>query len=1206
MRRQTIVLLILASVALAGGFILRSQHSARYPGMLHAQIEANLRTEYEAIDNEAAQLLKDSVRITATAWDEASHFFIYADRSGIVAWNRNQYAPEASSWSGIDTIAFVSSQRGDFLVKKWTLENGALVNILSLKDRYPITNSFLSPQLNESIFPGKEADLVSPFGTAGDPVRVGGRVAFRMQREGVEPRDSIWSFTAFIIGLVLLLAALFRLCQDIESKLGPDVSLLVVLASLYGIRSAMVSIGLPALFVRADIFDPKIFASSPLNASMGDLFLNGFCVFIVVLYLFRNFSHIWVVRWLLQQSSYSRFAAGVTCLLLAFFAVLFSFNFIEVVYHNSTQTLDITQSLTLNWVRITAFLSILMGTISGFLFIHVLVALARHLLTGGLLAFAGALLVAAGFFAAQYTVSGNDNRISLATGLAFFLMLRISNFDKLEFKFSFRFFIYLICSLTVFSIHHSLAVRMFHTERQVQDQFRYAKNFLTERDVLGEYLLDQARERIQQDQFIKTRMASPFFTKTAVVDKVKRVHLNSYFDRYELEVVTRNYTDTANQAGVESGVVERSFLPTGYQGITYSGASTGDAVRRYFVTIPIFYQRAVGSVELSLSLKRVVPENVFPELLVDNRFNQIYRNKEFSYAIFSQDRLVNSFGAFNYEKDFQRRNLGDPALYREGIEEQSNFHVGIDEADGSVAIVTTPVYSLSAFITNVSFWFVLGLAVLLVVQGIFGGVALFSGQQFAYIARIQLFMFLTFALPVVAVSVTILTLMGRSSEEATTQEFLTRSISTSQRIATLFTANSTLEPANLESWIVENAAYSKTDISVYSPDGKLLATSQPALFESQLLSNRMNREALQRIAIHGERQAVTDEQIGTLQYRCAYAAVLSPQSGRMEAVVSLPFFESAIYLQKGQILILSNILIVFVMVFLVFSLLSFLAAGNLTYPIRFITKKLRQTTFNGDNKPLAWNTSDEIGLLVAGYNRMVQNLEDSKRALARSEKEAAWREMAQQVAHEIKNPLTPMKLTLQQMEQGLRTGDFVLERTQKSVDVLLKQVEILNAIASSFSTFARMPAPNPQRLDLVNLLSETANLFNTGEGAEVVLESPAYPVWVSIDATSFSRALSNILINSIQAKPLDNDVNVRITVSQIGDKVQVAIHDNGRGIPAELQERIFQPQFTTKKSGSGLGLAMARQIVIQAGGHIHFKSIEDRGTTFFIELPLTS
>ncbi len=1206
MRRQTIVLVFLALAALALGFVLRTQYSGQYPNALRAQIEVNLLAEYTAIDKEASNLLRDSAAIAAPAWDDANHFFVYSDKSGIVAWNRNQYAPDLSAWSGNDTISFLSNQRGDFLLKKWPLRSGSLVNILSLRDRYPITNNFLSPHLNEAIFPMKEADLVSPFGTAGQPIRVGEKVVFRMQPGVVEPRDSFWSFAFMFTGLMLLLAGLYGLCRDIKSKLGPDVVLLGLIASAYGIRASMVSVGFPSLFVRSDIFDPKIFASSPLNASVGDLFLNGLCVLLLVLYLFRNFSRMRLVRWVLKQKTYLRFGVSILCLLLAFFALLFSFNFIEVIYHNSTQTLDITQSLSFNWVRIVAVLSILMGTISAFLFIHVLIALARHLLPIGLLPFVAAVLLAACIFIAQYTLSGNDNRISLVTGLVFFPMLRILHFDKLEFKFSFRIFIYLTFSIIVISAHHSMAIRMFNAERQVRDQFRYAKDFLTERDVLGEYLLDQARQRIQQDQFIKTRMASPFFTKTAVVDKVKRAHLNNYFDRYELEVATRNTTDTSYQLGDVRPAVEHSFLPTGYPGITYSGASTGETVRRYHVTIPIFYQRSVGSVELSLALKRVVPENVFPELLVDNRFSQMYRNRNFSYAIFSGDRLVNSFGTFNYERDFKRSNLGDPALYREGLSDELNFHVGMDEADGSAAIVTASLYPWSAFVTNLSFWFVLGLAVLLIVQGIFGSLALSAGRNLAYTARIQLFMFLAFALPVVAVSITILTVMGHSSNEATTQEFISRSVSTSQRIATLFSPDSTLETARLEAWIVENAAYSKTDITVYSPDGKLLATSQPALFENQLLSNRMSREALRRITLHGERQAVTDEEIGTLQYRCVYASVLAPQSGKVKAIVSLPFFESANYLQRGQILVLSNILWVFVIVFLVFSLLSFLAAGNLSFPIRVITKKLRQTTLNGENKPLAWDASDEIGMLVAEYNRMVQNLEDSKRALARSEKEAAWREMAKQVAHEIKNPLTPMKLTLQQLEQGLRTGDFVLEKTQKSVDILLKQVEILNAIASSFSTFARMPAPIPQRVNLVNLLSETANLFSAGENAEVTFGNPGQPFWVSVDPTSFSRALSNILINAIQAKDVGREVRVEIVLIHVGENALVQIRDNGRGIPADLQGRIFQPQFTTKQAGSGLGLPLARQIILQAGGRVWFESVEGQGTTFFIELPLSS
>jgi nitrogen fixation/metabolism regulation signal transduction histidine kinase len=353
-----------------------------------------------------------------------------------------------------------------------------------------------------------------------------------------------------------------------------------------------------------------------------------------------------------------------------------------------------------------------------------------------------------------------------------------------------------------------------------------------------------------------------------------------------------------------------------------------------------------------------------------------------------------------------------------------------------------------------------------------------------------------------------------------------------------------------------------------------------------------------------ERQTVTEERIGTLDYSSAYAAVLSPVTGKIEAVVSLPFFESASYLQRGQFLVLSNILQVFVVVFLVFTLVSFVAADSLAAPIRFMARTLRQTTLSGENKPLRWEAKDEFGTLAQEYNRMVTNLDESRRALAKQEKESAWREMAKQVAHEIKNPLTPMKLTLQKMEHDLLAGDHQGDRLRKSVDVLLRQVETLNAIASSFSTFAQLPAPTPQRIDFARLVGETAGLFANSEEADVRVEVPSEALWISADPASIGRAVFNIIINAVQARREGERAEVTVHVHALGDQARLAVGDKGRGISPELRDKVFQPQFTTKASGSGLGLAMARQAVVQAGGRIWFEPIEQGGTVFYIEIPL--
>ncbi|MBL7850750.1 MAG: hypothetical protein JNN04_07605 [Cyclobacteriaceae bacterium] len=1198
MRRSYLLLLVLAVVSLTAGFLLRERHSRNFPRQLPSIVEDNLARFYAGAEQEASRLLADSITIRSEAWDQVGASFIRTDSAGLLAWNRSDYIPDNNALVPPGTFQFLSGQRGDFLLRKWPAKGGGfVVNVLTLRDRYPIANGFLSPQLNPELFGHAEVDILAPGATRGEPVVWKGNTLFRIVPPDTEPRDNFLSFVAFLSGFALLAWFIAGLAGTVEMRWNPDLALGVLVLSVYGLRMAMIETGVPGLYLQTEVFDPRIFASSALNATLGDLFLNGLCVLILVIYLFRIHATSRSTRWMLHQPPVLRFLLGTFFLFVALLAVLLSFNFVEVVYHNSTLTLDLSQSVTFGWTRITAFLAVFTGTVSAFLFIHVAASLARHLLPAGWLSFALAVVLAAGLFVAQYLATGNDNRISLALGLLMLMAIRAFRFDHLEFTFSFRLFLYFVCSLTLFSIHHALAVRDFHQERLVRDQFRYAKDFLAERDVLGEYLLDQARLRIARDPFVQTRMASPFFSKGPVAEKIRRVHLSRYFDRYEVLISTRGASDSAFQASAD-------WQATNFEGILFSGRTGGEALKRYHVTIPISYQRPVGSVEIDLVLKRLLPDNVFPELLVDNRFSQLYRNRDFSFAIYQEGRVVNRFGSFHYERDLEAGLLADSLLYTEGVSHQGYGHVAWDEGDGSVAVVSAPDYTWSALITNISFWFVLGLLVLLVAQGLYGLSALWSGSQLAYTARIQVFMLLAFALPMVTVSITVLTLMGRSSEESTTREFLDRSAVAAQRLAALYGQEGGWEAGRLEGWVAENAAYAKTDISVFSPSGVLLVTSQPGLYENQLVSTRMNREAFRRLVLEDERQTVANERIGTLEYSSAYAAVLSPLTGKLEAVVSLPFFESASYLQRGQFLVLSNILQVFVVVFLVFTLVSFVAANSLAAPIRFMAKTLRQTTLSGENKPLRWEAKDEFGMLAQEYNRMVTNLDESRRALAKQEKESAWREMARQVAHEIKNPLTPMKLTLQKMEHDLLAGEHQEDRIRKSVDVLLRQVEILNAIASSFSTFAQLPAPAPQRIDFARLVSETAGLFMNGEEADIRVDVPASPLWVLADPASLGRAVFNILINAVQARHEGQRAEVEVRLESVGSQARLKVSDKGRGIAPELREKVFQPQFTTKASGSGLGLAMSRQAVLQAGGKIWFEPLEAGGTSFYVEIPL--
>jgi len=253
-----------------------------------------------------------------------------------------------------------------------------------------------------------------------------------------------------------------------------------------------------------------------------------------------------------------------------------------------------------------------------------------------------------------------------------------------------------------------------------------------------------------------------------------------------------------------------------------------------------------------------------------------------------------------------------------------------------------------------------------------------------------------------------------------------------------------------------------------------------------------------------------------------------------------------------------------------------------------------------------WNRNDEIGKLVNEYNRMIDELARSAELLARSERESAWREMARQVAHEIKNPLTPMKLSVQYLEQSWnRHSPDWDKRLAKFTQTMIEQIDTLSAIAGEFSDFAKMPVTKKENTNLVEVIQNAISLFRNYDNVHITFSKPSFSdFFVFADKEQLLRAFNNLLKNSIQAIGTRPDGKIEITVEHSGTNCKIEITDNGGGIPAELRNKIFSPNFTTKSGGMGLGLAIVRSIIVNSGGEISFRSVEGEGTTFVILLPL--
>jgi len=270
-----------------------------------------------------------------------------------------------------------------------------------------------------------------------------------------------------------------------------------------------------------------------------------------------------------------------------------------------------------------------------------------------------------------------------------------------------------------------------------------------------------------------------------------------------------------------------------------------------------------------------------------------------------------------------------------------------------------------------------------------------------------------------------------------------------------------------------------------------------------------------------------------------------------------------------------------------------------------IQENLQKMELGKHNEPIYYRRNDEIGSLVREYNKKVDELAVSADLLARSERESAWREMAKQVAHEIKNPLTPMKLNIQHLQRARGKGKEYNEYIERVTATLIEQIDNLSNIATEFSNFAQIPNARNQVFELAGQLKKVIDLFATDERAKIKFDCKGFELLkVNADREQLSRAIINLIKNAIQSIPDDKTGNICVSLNRRDHMAVIAVSDDGLGIPVELREKLFSPSFTTKTSGMGLGLAIVKNIVENFSGKIWFETESGIGTTFYIEIPV--
>ena len=409
----------------------------------------------------------------------------------------------------------------------------------------------------------------------------------------------------------------------------------------------------------------------------------------------------------------------------------------------------------------------------------------------------------------------------------------------------------------------------------------------------------------------------------------------------------------------------------------------------------------------------------------------------------------------------------------------------------------------------------------------------------------------------------------------------------------------------LKARVPQLAKTHRIDVNLFDLEGNLISSSQEDIYKQGILPRKMDGNAVFELGNFSNKDYYqTLDRIGDETFMTAFVP-LESSTGERLAFLEIPYYNKAKSLEDEISNFMGRLLNVYVFLLFIAGIFSVLVANSITKPLTVIGEKLQEVKVGKPNTPLNWDTNDEIGSLVSEYNQMISKLAESAELLAKSEREGAWREMAKQVAHEIKNPLTPMKLSIQYLNHAYQSNPDNIDGLMGRVsNTLIEQIDNLAHIANEFSNFAKMPRANNQEFIVNDLVSSVYELFKKQEHVDILLELPESAYTVFADKKQMLQVLNNLIKNATEAIPDHKRGHIEVSLYERDNMAVIRVSDNGVGIPEDMKKKVFVPNFTTKNSGTGLGLAISKNIIESVNGRIYYDTVPNVGTDFYVELPI--
>ncbi|MHC1704373.1 MAG: ATP-binding protein [Tenuifilaceae bacterium] len=1138
--------------------------------------------------------------ISKTVAEKEISLFMFFDEE-LIFWNNSIDVNEIL----YDTTSYKLVQiQNTWYVSQWIHDdNLRSLALVLLKHDYPYQNRFL-----KNIFNTQYSDLdghsIVPESTENTKkLCLSDGTSINLIRNSSSDESFTSTFKLIFQWLVIisLLVAVYISYRHSFFRKRPFSSALFLAGSFAFIRVSSLLIGFPnrGFFT---LFSPEIYAHSILSPSLGDFLVNSVLVFIVILLFYRSIS---TSENVINNKFKIVLSLIASCFVWGMYIIADSI-FSSLIMH-STIILETYRVFDLSIYSLLGYISVSLWIASSLLITDLWVSIFRGLFNESKLA----VIALVGFiiaFAAALSLGVMPSVYGFLWSILAFMLLFWFRYRLLHL--SSTWFLVLISLLSFYAVF-LVSDYSYKKDRDVRKVL--AINLSNERDPVAEMLFSSLQKRLESDTTIHRFLGDMQKHEFEMFSYLQKEYFNDYFKKYDFratvcypgsDLIMDNtdhrvdcngfFNDLINVYGISLSGTSFYFLNTQNGRISYIGYAR-------------FNNQSKPSklyIELDSKLSREVLG--YPELLLDGKLSNDSKLSNYSTAKYHNEILIAQTGTYPYKivNTFARDSINKFLFINQGGYSHLFYRNDVDD----IVILSRPrenILNTTASFAYIFFFFYLSLWLWFKSANF----PLRIGSKVpSFKLRIKTAMIIVVLLSLILVATVSILYSIYNFRKKNVDNLSEKLISVMVDIEKDIVSENLLSVSNsdlLSNKLIQLSNVFYTDINLYDVDGDLLASSRPEIFERKLQGKKMNSIAWYEMAHVFNQKLIHEEQIGGMSYFSAYVPLID-QDNNIIAYLNLPYFTR----QRELVIELYSIIVAIINIYVLLTLFAFAVAvfisNQISKPLELIREKLRNVDISGHNEQLNYRSNDEVGMLVKEYNRMVIELADSAEKLARSQRESAWREMAKQIAHEIKNPLTPMKLSLQHLIKAKREGvedwDFMFQKFSAS---LIDQINTLSNIATEFSNFAKMPASSIVEIDMNSILDEALTLFSGYNYIKFsYINKCSTSRRVSGDREQLFRVFVNLIKNAVQSIERGKKGEIKIELSCTSELLVVLIADNGRGIPEDLQPKLFSPNFTTKSGGMGLGLAIVKGIVESSGGKIRFETNPGIGTKFIVELPL--